>query len=31
LLENNFATTMEDANSIINNMSESWFNQIIEG
>jgi hypothetical protein len=31
LLENNFAENMEDANSIINNMSESWFNQIIEG
>jgi hypothetical protein len=31
LLENNFATTVDDANAIINNMSESWFNQIIEG
>jgi hypothetical protein len=31
LLENNFASTVEDANVIINNMSEGWFNQIIEG
>lgn len=31
LLENNFATTVDDANAIINNMSENWFNQIIEG
>ena len=31
LLENNFASTVEDANVIINNMSESWFNQIMEG
>ena len=31
LLENNFASTVEDANAIINNMSEGWFNQIIEG
>jgi hypothetical protein len=31
LLENNFASTVEDANVIINNMSERWFNQIIEG
>jgi hypothetical protein len=31
LLENNFANTIEDANVIINNMSENWFNQIIEG
>lgn len=31
LLENNFASTVEDANVIINNMSENWFNQIIEG
>jgi len=31
LLENNFATTVDDANVIINNMSEGWFNQIIEG
>ena len=31
LLENNFSTTVDDANAIINNMSESWFNQIIEG
>ena len=30
LLENNFATTVEDANVIINNMSENWFTQIIE-
>ena len=31
LLENNFATTVEDANVIINNMSENWFESIIEG
>lgn len=31
LLENNFAETLNDANVIINNMSESWFNQIMEG
>jgi hypothetical protein len=31
LLENNFASTIEDANVIINNMSENWFNQITEG
>jgi hypothetical protein len=31
LLENNFANTIDDANVIINNMSENWFNQIIEG
>ena len=31
LLENNFASTVEDADVIINNMSEGWFNQIIEG
>ena len=31
LLENNFANTIEDANVIINNMSENWFNQIMEG
>jgi hypothetical protein len=31
LLENNFASTVEDANVIINNMSEGWFNQIMEG
>ena len=31
LLENNFATTVEDANVIINNMSENWFNQIMQG
>jgi hypothetical protein len=30
LLENNFATTVEDANQIINNMSENWFDSIIE-
>ena len=30
LLENNFATTVEDANVIINNMSENWFESIIE-
>jgi hypothetical protein len=30
LLENNFANTIEDANVIINNMSEGWFNQIME-
>ena len=30
LLENNFANTIEDANVIINNMSEGWFAQIIE-
>ena len=31
LLENNFASTVNDANVIINNMSEGWFDQIIEG
>jgi hypothetical protein len=31
LLENNFASTVDDANVIINNMSENWFNQIMEG
>ena len=31
LLENNFASTVDDANVIINNMSEGWFAQIIEG
>jgi hypothetical protein len=31
LLENNFASTVEDANIIINNMSEVWFNHIMEG
>ena len=30
LLENNFANTIDDANVIINNMSEGWFNQIME-
>ena len=30
LLENNFANTVDDANVIINNMSEGWFNQIME-
>ena len=30
LLENNFATTVEDANAIINNMSENWFTHIME-
>jgi len=30
LLENNFASTVDDANVIINNMSENWFNQIME-
>ena len=30
LLENNFANTVEDANVIINNMSENWFESIIE-
>jgi hypothetical protein len=30
LLENNFANTIDDANVIINNMSENWFNQIME-
>jgi hypothetical protein len=30
LLENNFANTIEDANVIINNMSEGWFESIIE-
>jgi hypothetical protein len=29
LLENNFTSTVENANVIISNMSESWFNQII--
>ena len=31
LLENNFANTVEDANVIINNMSENWFESIMEG
>ena len=31
LLENNFANTVEDANVIINNMSEGWFESIMEG
>jgi len=31
LLENNFTSTVENANVIISNMSESWFNQIMEG
>jgi hypothetical protein len=30
LLENNFANTIEDANAIINNMSEGWFESIME-
>jgi hypothetical protein len=30
LLENNFAATVEDANVIINNMSENWFESIME-
>ena len=30
LLENKFASTIEDADNIIRNMSENWFNQIIE-
>lgn len=30
LLENNFATTINDANAIIENMSEVWLNQILE-
>jgi hypothetical protein len=30
LLENNFASTVDDANVIINNMSEGWFESIIE-
>lgn len=30
LLENNFAETVSDANVIINNMSESWFDQILQ-
>jgi hypothetical protein len=30
LLENNFANTIEDANVIINNMSEGWFESIVE-
>lgn len=30
LLENNFANTVEDANVIINNMSENWFESIVE-
>jgi len=30
LLENNFATTVNDANVIINNMSENWFESIME-
>ena len=31
LVENNFASTIDDANVIINNMSENWFNQIMQG
>ena len=31
LLENNFASTVNDANVIINNMSEGWFESIMEG
>jgi hypothetical protein len=30
LLENNFAETINDANAIIQNMSENWFSQILE-
>jgi hypothetical protein len=30
LLENNFASTVNDANVIINNMSEGWFESIME-
>ena len=30
LLENNFAESVEDANAIINNMSEGWFESIME-
>jgi hypothetical protein len=30
LLENNFAESVEDANAIINNMSENWFESIME-
>jgi hypothetical protein len=30
LLENNFASTVDDANVIINNMSENWFESIME-
>jgi hypothetical protein len=30
LLENNFASTVDDANVIINNMSEGWFESIME-
>jgi len=30
LLENNFASTVDDANVIINNMSENWFASIME-
>ena len=30
LLENNFANTIDDANVIINNMSEGWFESIME-
>jgi len=30
LLENNFAATVNDANVIINNMSENWFESIME-
>jgi hypothetical protein len=30
LLENNFASRIEDANVIINNMSEGWFESIME-
>jgi hypothetical protein len=31
LLENNFAETLNDANVIIENMSDNWFTQIMEG
>jgi hypothetical protein len=31
LLENNFAETINDANVIIENMSDNWFTQIMEG
>jgi len=30
LLENNFVSTIKDANIVIENMSENWFNQIIK-
>ena len=30
LLENNFAETIDDANVIIENMSEVWISQILE-